>query len=126
LLFERQHAESIYGPTAAPPLRLRFVLKTARQTAGNKLGLDAAMISKTMLSQQHRCVRAVLCIASLAGCTVGSNFMAPNSGLSKVVLAPRQDYTVPLSISEAEVPTMWWLLFDDPLLAKLQLRAQDD
>lgn len=84
------------------------------------------MISKAMFSQLYRCVRAVLCIAFLAGCTVGPNFMAPDSGLGKMVLAPRPDYTVPLSISKAAVPKMWWLLFDDPLLAKLQVRAQND
>ncbi|NYT85289.1 efflux transporter outer membrane subunit [Pollutimonas harenae] len=84
------------------------------------------MISKTVLSQLYRCIGAVLCTASLAGCTVGPDFMAPDSGLSKVVLAPRQDYMVPLSISEVKVPTKWWLLFNDPLLATLQMRAQDE
>ena len=84
------------------------------------------MISQAMFSKLFLCVRAGLCLAFLAGCTVGPNFMAPDSGLDKVVLAPRQDYSVPLSISNTEVPKMWWLLFDDPLLAKLQRRAQND
>ncbi|MCC2597777.1 efflux transporter outer membrane subunit [Pusillimonas sp. MFBS29] len=65
-------------------------------------------------------------MASLVGCTVGPNFIPPDSELSQVILAPRTGYRVPLSISDADVPKMWWLIFDDPLLAKLQRRAQDD
>ncbi|EJL03670.1 MULTISPECIES: efflux transporter outer membrane subunit [Pseudomonas] len=61
---------------------------------------------------------------SLAGCTVGPDFMKPQGTLEAVQLTPRPEYESVVPPSEAAVPSQWWLLFDDPMLTQLQSRAQ--
>jgi NodT family efflux transporter outer membrane factor (OMF) lipoprotein len=61
----------------------------------------------------------------LSGCAAGPDFVTPDSGLRAAVLAARPDYATVSPASDAAVPSKWWLLFDDPLLASLQARAQD-
>jgi NodT family efflux transporter outer membrane factor (OMF) lipoprotein len=61
----------------------------------------------------------------LSGCAAGPDFVTPDSGLRAAVLAARPDYATVAPASDAAVPSKWWLLFDDPLLASLQARAQD-
>lgn len=68
----------------------------------------------------------MLCAVSLAGCAVGPDFVKPESGLHEVALAPRADYATTARISDSDVPSQWWLLLDDAVLAELQLRAQAD
>lgn len=76
-------------------------------------------------SSSRRFVGAVLCAALLAGCAAGPDFAKPASGLREAVLAPRPDYPAAAPASNAAVPSRWWLLFDDPMLAELQARAQE-
>ena len=66
-----------------------------------------------------------LCAALLlSGCAVGPDFVKPESGLHQVVLQPAADHAVTVQPSAADVPAQWWLLFNDALLANLQVRAQ--
>lgn len=67
---------------------------------------------------------ATLGVLSLAGCTAGPDFMTPESGLRAVELAPRPEHANVAPMSDAAVPSQWWLLFNDTLLAQLQSRAQ--
>lgn len=64
-----------------------------------------------------------LCAALLAGCTVGPDFAKPENDLGELVLAPRQVYAGPGRLSDVELPSQWWALFDDALLAQLETRA---
>src|SRR3546814_9405626 len=41
-----------------------------------------------------------------------------------VQLSPRADYAQPNETSAANFPSSWWTLFNDPVLAGLQSRAQ--
>lgn len=66
----------------------------------------------------------MLCAVSLAGCAVGPDFVKPESGLHEVALVPRADYVDVAQPSDSNVPSQWWTLFNDALLADLQLRAQ--
>src|SRR4051794_40121664 len=76
------------------------------------------------LSQLKRCTGAALCAVLLASCAVGPDFVKPVIGLHDVALTPRQDYeSVPVT-SDSEVPSQWWMLFNDVLLADLESRAQ--
>lgn len=84
------------------------------------------MISETMHPRRSRYVLAMLSMACLAACTVGPDFVPPDSGLDKAVLAPRQNNTGHASISDADVPATWWQLLGDELLATLQRRARND
>lgn len=77
-----------------------------------------------MLTQMRRFAGATLCALALAGCTVGPNFVKPETGLRLAILTPRQDYVSVGHTSNAAVPSQWWLLFNDPVLAELELRAQ--
>jgi NodT family efflux transporter outer membrane factor (OMF) lipoprotein len=43
-----------------------------------------------------------------------------------VTLVPRQDHASATLTSDAVFPSQWWLLFNDAVLAELQLRAQAD
>ncbi|MBD9472375.1 efflux transporter outer membrane subunit [Achromobacter sp. ACM01] len=70
-----------------------------------------------------RCASAALCAAMLAGCAVGPDFVRPADGLAEVDLAPRQEPAGHARLSDAEVPVQWWLLFEDPVLARLQAQA---
>lgn len=67
---------------------------------------------------------ATLCVAFLSGCAVGPDFVRPENGLHEIALTPRADYVDVVQPSDSEVPSQWWTLFNDPLLADLQLRAQ--
>ncbi|OUL99820.1 multidrug transporter [Variovorax sp. JS1663] len=60
----------------------------------------------------------------LPGCAVGPDFVRPESGLHEVALTPRADHVGAMQPSGADVPTPWWTLFNDALLADLQANAQ--
>ena len=79
---------------------------------------------RSVLSPLQRCTGAMLSAAALAGCTVGPDFVRPESGLHAMALAPRQDYAGAAPTSAAGVPSQWWLLLNDPVLTGLQVRAQ--
>jgi len=66
----------------------------------------------------------LFCTASLAGCTVGPDFAAPENGLKEAVLTPRADYASVSPTSVSEVPSQWWKLFNDPILSELESKAQ--
>lgn len=67
----------------------------------------------------------MLCVLSLWGCAAGPDFARPESAGDESVLAPRQDYGASApQVSGSAVPAQWWSLFNDPLLADLQSRAQ--
>lgn len=84
------------------------------------------MTSQSVLSQLQRCARATLCAVSLAGCAVGPDFVKPESGLREVTLVPGADYANVAQTSDSDNPSQWWMLFNDAVLADLQLRAQAD
>jgi NodT family efflux transporter outer membrane factor (OMF) lipoprotein len=84
------------------------------------------MTSQPVLSQLQRCASAMLCAVSLAGCAVGPDFVKPENALREVTLAPRADYTNAARTSDSDVPSQWWLLLNDAVLAELQSRAQAD
>ncbi len=65
----------------------------------------------------------VACIATLTGCSVGPDFLRPDSGLNEVKLQPRADYTNSYPTSESTVPSQWWTLFNDELLTELETKA---
>lgn len=60
----------------------------------------------------------------LAGCAVGPNFAPPDNGLGEVRLAPRADYEGATPLADAAVPSEWWTLFNDAMLAQLQAGAR--
>ena len=76
------------------------------------------------LSQLQRCTGTALCAASLAGCAVGPDFTKPAIGTHDLTLTPREDDANVLTTSDAEVPPQWWMLFNDEVLADLEVRAQ--
>jgi NodT family efflux transporter outer membrane factor (OMF) lipoprotein len=76
-------------------------------------------------SQVKRCIGVALCAASLAGCAVGPDFARPVNGLHDLAPASRQDDASVPTTTDAGVPSRWWMLFDDAVLADLELRAQD-
>lgn len=78
------------------------------------------MVSRSRLQRR---AGAVLCAMSLAGCAVGPHFVKPDARPDGVVLAPRHDYASATAMSSEGVPSQWWLLFNDPVLAGLQARA---
>ncbi len=82
------------------------------------------MTSQPVLSQLNRYTSVLLCAASLAGCMVGPDFMKPDNGLHEAVLSPRQTPPSAIQTSAAAIPSQWWRLFNDAMLAELQSRAQ--
>ncbi|WP_338524993.1 efflux transporter outer membrane subunit [Pseudomonas batumici] len=84
------------------------------------------MISQPVFSQLNRYASAALCAVSLAGCMVGPDFVKPDNGLHEAVLTPRQAPPDATRTSDAAVPSQWWRLFNDAVLAELQSRAQAD
>jgi NodT family efflux transporter outer membrane factor (OMF) lipoprotein len=58
--------------------------------------------------------------ATLAGCSVGPAFQAPDDLLAKAELHPRGAGTQSEVFSSTAVPVDWWALFDDPLLTALE------
>ena len=76
------------------------------------------------LSQLQRCIGAALCALSLASCAVGPDFAKPVTGLHGLALTSRQDDASVPTTSDAEVPSQWWMLFNDVVLTDLELRAQ--
>jgi NodT family efflux transporter outer membrane factor (OMF) lipoprotein len=74
--------------------------------------------------KKHQGASAALCAMLLTGCMVGPNFLKPESGLNNATLVPRADYTNIPKTSESNVPAKWWMLFNDPVLEDLELRAQ--
>ncbi|WLG47349.1 efflux transporter outer membrane subunit [Pseudomonas sp. FP1740] len=84
------------------------------------------MTSQRLLSQLRQCAIATLGAVSLAGCMVGPDFVKPENELGEMVLTPRQDHPSAPLTSDAAVPSQWWLLFNDAVLAELQSRAQAD
>jgi NodT family efflux transporter outer membrane factor (OMF) lipoprotein len=65
-----------------------------------------------------------LCLVSLAGCAVGPDFVQPDNRLGEVRLAPRAEDAGATATSDAAVPSEWWTLFNDSVLAQLQARAR--
>lgn len=59
----------------------------------------------------------------LTACTVGPDFVKPESGLDAVQLSPRQEHASVIPTSTAAVPSQWWTLFNDAVLTGLQSRA---
>jgi NodT family efflux transporter outer membrane factor (OMF) lipoprotein len=82
------------------------------------------MMPQSIFPQLRCCAIAALCAASLAGCAVGPDFVKPASALDEVVLTPRQGHAGHIQVSDTKVPSQWWLLFNDAVLAELQVRAQ--
>jgi NodT family efflux transporter outer membrane factor (OMF) lipoprotein len=76
------------------------------------------------LSKLRRFTSAAFCAASLAGCAVGPDFVKPVITLHDPVLATGQgDASLPAT-SDGQVPSRWWMLFNDEVLAELEARAQ--
>jgi len=82
------------------------------------------MTSQPLLSQLLRQAGSALFTISLVGCAVGPDFVKPDDRLAAVQLSPRADYAQPNETSTANFPSSWWTLFNDPVLAGLQSRAQ--
>ncbi|HSW04110.1 efflux transporter outer membrane subunit [Aquabacterium sp.] len=82
------------------------------------------MTSLPLLSRLHRSACMSLCAASLAGCAVGPDFVPPGNRLGEVRLEARADDADLTPMSDAGVPTEWWTLFNDAVLAQLQARAR--
>lgn len=82
------------------------------------------MTSRSLLSRLQRSAGATLLAISLAGCAVGPDFVEPEHRLGEIDLAPRAEYAGALQTLDNDVPSQWWMLFDDAMLAELQSRAQ--
>lgn len=83
------------------------------------------MTSHQALSRLRLHAVAASCVALLSsGCAVGPEFVRPENGLHEIALTPRADYVGALQPSDSDLPSQWWTLFNDALLADLQLRAQ--
>jgi NodT family efflux transporter outer membrane factor (OMF) lipoprotein len=83
------------------------------------------MSSRAAFSRPPLRASAALYVAlMLSGCAIGPEFVKPESGLHEIALAPRMDHAGAVQPSESDVPAQWWTLFNDALLADLQLRAQ--
>lgn len=63
------------------------------------------------------------CISALTGCSVGPDFLRPDSGLNWLKLQPRADYPSSYSTSLTPVPANWWSLFNDGVLSELEEKA---
>jgi NodT family efflux transporter outer membrane factor (OMF) lipoprotein len=77
-----------------------------------------------VLSRFQRHASISLWALWLAGCAVGPNFAPPDNGLGEVRLAPRADYEGATPLAAAAVPSEWWTLFNDAMLAQLQAAAR--
>ena len=83
------------------------------------------MTSHPALSRLLLRAGAASCLAlMLGGCAVGPEFARSESGLHEIALSPRADYVDAAQPSDADVPSQWWTLFNDTLLADLQSRAK--
>jgi NodT family efflux transporter outer membrane factor (OMF) lipoprotein len=85
-----------------------------------------AAVSRPALTQLQRYVGAALCAVSLAGCAVGPDFVKPQNDFRDGMPVPRQGDASVIPTADAAVPSQWWSLFNDAVLAELQLRAQAD
>jgi len=65
----------------------------------------------------------VACITTLAGCSLGPDFLRPDSGLPNAKSQPRSDYTDRDTTSETSAPVQWWDLFNDAMLTDLETKA---
>lgn len=82
------------------------------------------MTSQPLFSQLLRQAGPALCAISLVGCAVGPDFVKPDDRLAAAQLSSRTDYAQSQETSAANFPSSWWTLFNDPVLADLQSRAQ--
>src|SRR3954467_15469913 len=73
----------------------------------------------------HQLASLAACTLALAGCTVGPDFVKPDSGLGRAKLASSGEYGAVAATSDADVPPEWWTIFQDATLAKLQSTARD-
>ena len=67
---------------------------------------------------------ALLAATLLSGCAVGPDFVRPNSGLERAVFTPRVGYPDEVQPAATAVPSRWWMLFNDPVLAQLEAQAE--
>lgn len=81
------------------------------------------MMPSPLLERLRHLVALALCTVSLAGCAVGPDFVRPDSPYERE-LAPMENDVRIARMSDAEVPSEWWKLFDDSLLTQLQQRAR--
>lgn len=81
------------------------------------------MTSQPVLSQTRQYASVIAAAVLLAGCTAGPDFVKPENTLHGAFLVAA-DYTDTARISDSAVPSEWWMLFNDPVLADLQSRAQ--
>lgn len=65
----------------------------------------------------------VACIAALAGCSVGPEFLRLDNGFDEVKLQPRVEYASSFPASESTVPAQWWTLFNDAILTELETKV---
>ncbi|WP_241234957.1 efflux transporter outer membrane subunit [Amphritea opalescens] len=67
-------------------------------------------------------------ILLLTGCAVGPNFQSPSANTDAAVnvvnLTNRQDYNDPYPVSNHQLSSHWWALFNDPALSNLIVRSQ--
>ncbi|SFH86371.1 hypothetical protein SAMN04515618_104237 [Collimonas sp. OK307] len=75
-------------------------------------------------AQLQRCASATLCAVSLAGCTIGPDFVRPENGLREVTLLSRADYANVARTSDSDVPSQWWMLFNDAVLGDLKIASE--
>jgi NodT family efflux transporter outer membrane factor (OMF) lipoprotein len=61
---------------------------------------------------------------ALVGCTVGPTFHPPSTPPLVENLQPRDASAISATLERAPVPAAWWHLFNDPILADLQRRAE--
>ena len=86
-----------------------------------------AMTGPLTVSSKRRGIYSlgtVLCVTLVSGCAVGPDFAPPSSGLEQAALTPRLTYPDEAEVNAADVPSRWWLLFNDPVLARLETQAQ--
>lgn len=81
------------------------------------------MFFRPLLLHLQRCALATVGALSLAGCSVGPNFVKPQNEFGEMQFAPQPGHSSAIATTSAEVPADWWLLFNDSLLAQLQARA---
>lgn len=70
----------------------------------------------------------LVCGVALAGCALGPDFQLPDSALHAVKLQagadqPGADDTTRHPTSESTIPSLWWALFNDPLLTELETKV---
>ena len=72
-----------------------------------------------------RSCAALLCL-SLAGCTLGPDFVHPEAPLGLSWLAARPASTAPSQPIAAPLDPQWWSIFGDPVLTRLANRVADE